>query len=37
VAGDIRSINKSNDLIGNRPRDLPACGIVYEYYSEIIT
>jgi hypothetical protein len=24
----IRSIEKSNDLIGNRPRDLPACSIV---------
>jgi hypothetical protein len=28
VAGRIRSIEKSNDLIGNRIRDLPACSIV---------
>jgi hypothetical protein len=28
AAGEIRSIEKSNDLIGNRTRDLPACGIV---------
>jgi hypothetical protein len=27
-AGRIRSIEKSNDLIGNRTRDLPACSIV---------
>jgi hypothetical protein len=24
----VRSIEKSNDLIGNRTRDLPACGIL---------
>jgi hypothetical protein len=24
----IRSIEKSNDLIGNRTRDLPACSVV---------
>jgi hypothetical protein len=29
-AGSIRSIEKSNDLIGNRTRDLPACSIVLE-------
>jgi hypothetical protein len=28
AAGKIRSIEKSNDLIGNRTRDLPACSIV---------
>jgi hypothetical protein len=28
MAGRIRSIEKSNDLIGNRTRDLPACSIV---------
>jgi hypothetical protein len=28
VAGRIRSIEKSSDLIRNRIRDLPACGIV---------
>jgi hypothetical protein len=28
AAGRIRSIKKSNDLIGNRTRDLPACSIV---------
>jgi hypothetical protein len=28
AAGKIRSIEKSNDLIGNRNRDLPACSIV---------
>jgi hypothetical protein len=28
VAGRIRSTEKSNDLIGNRTRDLPACSIV---------
>jgi hypothetical protein len=28
VAGRIRSIEKSNDLIGNRTRDLPAFSIV---------
>jgi hypothetical protein len=28
VAGRIRSIEKSNDLIGIRTRDLPACSIV---------
>jgi hypothetical protein len=28
AAGSIRSIEKSNDLIGNRTRDLPACSIV---------
>jgi hypothetical protein len=28
AAGRIRSIEKSNDLIGNRTRDLPACSIV---------
>jgi hypothetical protein len=27
-AGRIKSIEKSNDLIGNRTRDLPACSIV---------
>jgi hypothetical protein len=28
AAGRIRSIEKSNDFIRNRTRDLPACGIV---------
>jgi hypothetical protein len=28
VAGRNRPIEKSNDLIGNRTRDLPACSIV---------
>jgi hypothetical protein len=28
VAGRIRSIEKSNDLIGNRTRNLPACSRV---------
>jgi hypothetical protein len=28
TTGRIRSIEKCNDLIGNRPRDLPACSIV---------
>jgi hypothetical protein len=28
VAGRIRSIEKSKDLIGNRTHDLPACSIV---------
>jgi hypothetical protein len=28
VAGRIRSIEKSSDLIGTRTRDLPACSIV---------
>jgi hypothetical protein len=28
VAGRISSIEKSNDLIGNRTRDLPACSVV---------
>jgi hypothetical protein len=28
VAGGIRSIEKSNDIIGNRTRDLLACSIV---------
>jgi hypothetical protein len=28
AAGSIRSIEKWNDLIGNRTRDLPACSIV---------
>jgi hypothetical protein len=28
VAGSIRSIEKSNDLIGIRTRDLPACCVV---------
>jgi hypothetical protein len=28
AAGGIRQINKSNDLIGNRTRDLPACSVV---------
>jgi hypothetical protein len=28
AAGRIRSIEKSNDLIGNRTRDLPACSVV---------
>jgi hypothetical protein len=28
AAGRIRSIEKSNDLIGNRIRDLPGCSIV---------
>jgi hypothetical protein len=28
AAERIRSIEKSNDLIGNRTRDIPACGIV---------
>jgi hypothetical protein len=29
-AGRIRSIEKSNDLIGDRTRDLPACSIVSQ-------
>jgi hypothetical protein len=28
AAGRIRSIEKSNDIIGNQTRDLPACSIV---------
>jgi hypothetical protein len=28
VAGRIRSVEKSHDLIGNRNRDLPACSLV---------
>jgi hypothetical protein len=28
VAGRVRSIEKSNDLIRNETRDLPACSIV---------
>jgi hypothetical protein len=28
AAGRIRSTEKSNDLIGNRTRDLPACSLV---------
>jgi hypothetical protein len=28
TTGRIRSIEKSNDLIGNQTRDLPVCGIV---------
>jgi hypothetical protein len=28
AAGTIRSIEKSDDLIGNRTRDLPACSVV---------
>jgi hypothetical protein len=28
ISGRIRSIEKSNDLIGNRTLDLPACSIV---------
>jgi hypothetical protein len=28
VAGRIRSIEKSGDLIGNRTRDFPVCSIV---------
>jgi hypothetical protein len=28
VAGRVRAIEKSNDLIRNRTRDLPACGMV---------
>jgi hypothetical protein len=31
AAGRIRSIEKSNDLIGNRTRELPACNIVSQY------
>jgi hypothetical protein len=27
AAGRIRSVEKSNDLIGNQTRDLPACSI----------
>jgi hypothetical protein len=30
AAGRIRSIKKSNDLIGNRTRDVPACSVVPE-------
>jgi hypothetical protein len=30
VTGKIRSIDKSNDLIGNRTHDLPACSIVSQ-------
>jgi hypothetical protein len=28
VAGRIRAIEKSNDLIGNQTHDLPACVVV---------
>jgi hypothetical protein len=28
VAGRIKSVEKSNDLIENRTRDIPACNIV---------
>jgi hypothetical protein len=28
TAGRVRSTEKSNDLIGNRTRDIPTCGIV---------
>jgi hypothetical protein len=31
VNGRIRLIEKSNDLIGKRTRDLPACSIVPQY------
>jgi hypothetical protein len=30
VAGRIRSIEKSNDFIGNLTRDLPACSVVLQ-------
>jgi hypothetical protein len=30
AAGRIRSIEESDDLIGNRTRDLPACSIVSQ-------
>jgi hypothetical protein len=30
AAGRIRSIEKSNDLVGNRNRDLPACSIMLK-------
>jgi hypothetical protein len=30
AAGRIRSIEKSNDLIGTRTRDLPACSIEHQ-------
>jgi hypothetical protein len=30
AAGMIRSIEKSNDLIGSRTRDLPASSIVFQ-------
>jgi hypothetical protein len=30
AAGRIRSNEKSNDLLGNRTRDLPACSIVHQ-------
>jgi hypothetical protein len=30
AAGRIRSIEKSNDLIGNGTRDLPACNIMHQ-------
>jgi hypothetical protein len=30
VSGRIRSIEKFNDLIGNRTRDLPVCSIVRQ-------
>jgi hypothetical protein len=30
AGGSIRSMEKSNDLIGNPTRDLPACGVVPE-------
>jgi hypothetical protein len=32
AAGRIRSIGKSNDVIGNRTRDLPACRIAPQRY-----
>jgi hypothetical protein len=34
TAGRIRSIAKSNDLIGNRTRDLPACSIKNIYFNK---
>jgi hypothetical protein len=33
AAGRIRSIEESNDLIGNGTRDLLACGIFFNVHS----
>ena len=36
AAGRIMSMKNSNDTIGNRTRDLPACRIVKEYRSLVV-
>jgi hypothetical protein len=36
AAGSIRSIEKSNDLIGNRTRDLPACSVVAQPITPLV-